>query len=185
MTARAAFWLDQMKPRAFYSTPSFALHLAEVAQSEGIDPKQFGLECMFFSGEPGASIPAIRNKIKETYNSEVFDCGTMAEMTPFMSAAGAAGATEGMLLWQDIVYTEVCDPKSFRRVPFGQRGTPVYTHLERTSQPMIRLASGDLTVWEDGPSPCGRTYPATATRYLWTRGRRFYNPRRECLSERG
>jgi phenylacetate-CoA ligase len=44
-------------------------------------------------------------------------------------------------------------------VPYGARGTPVYTHLERTSQPMIRLVSGDLTLWEDGPNPCGRTYP--------------------------
>jgi phenylacetate-CoA ligase len=35
----------------------------------------------------------------------------------------------------------------------------VYTHLERTSQPMIRLLSGDLTQWEDGPNACGRTYP--------------------------
>jgi phenylacetate-CoA ligase len=35
----------------------------------------------------------------------------------------------------------------------------VYTHLERTSQPMIRLLSGDLTLWENGPNPCGRTYP--------------------------
>jgi phenylacetate-CoA ligase len=64
-----------------------------------------------------------------------------------------------MLCWQDIVYTEVCDPASMRRVPYGRRGTPVYTHLERTSQPMIRLASGDLTQWVDGPNPCGRTYP--------------------------
>src|SRR4029079_10059357 len=30
MTARAALWLDAMKPEAFYGTPSFALHLAEV-----------------------------------------------------------------------------------------------------------------------------------------------------------
>ena len=75
-----------------------------------------------------------------------------------MSSAGTAG-TGGMVLWQDIVYTEVCDPKTFRRVPFGERGTPVYTHLERTSQPMIRLLSGDLARWEDGPTPCGRTYP--------------------------
>jgi phenylacetate-CoA ligase len=64
-----------------------------------------------------------------------------------------------MLVWQDIVYTEVCDPKTFRRVRYGERGTPVYTHLERTSQPMIRLVSGDLTLWRDGPTPCGRTYP--------------------------
>ena len=44
-------------------------------------------------------------------------------------------------------------------MPFGARGTPVYTHLERTSQPMIRLVSGDLTTWEEGPGACGRTYP--------------------------
>jgi len=76
-----------------------------------------------------------------------------------MHASGTAESSPGMLLWQDIVYTEVCDPQTFRRVPYGQRGTPVYTHLERTSQPMIRLVSGDLTVWENGPTPCGRTYP--------------------------
>jgi phenylacetate-CoA ligase len=64
-----------------------------------------------------------------------------------------------MLCWQDIVYTEVVDPATARRVPFGSEGSPVYTHLERTSQPMIRLLSGDLTRWEAGPSPCGRTYP--------------------------
>ena len=63
-------------------------------------------------------------------------------------------------MWQDIVYSEVCDPVNFRRVPYGEKGTPVYTHLERTSQPMIRLLSGDLTEWRyDGPAPCGRTYP--------------------------
>jgi phenylacetate-CoA ligase len=83
----------------------------------------------------------------------------MAEMTPFMNVAGSEQSDEGMLCWQDVVYTEVCDPKSFRRVPYGERGTPVYTHLERTSQPMIRLLSGDLTLWVDEPNPCGRTYP--------------------------
>jgi phenylacetate-CoA ligase len=79
-------------------------------------------------------------------------------MSPWMNVAGTA-ETDGMLVWQDLVYTEVCDTNRFRRVPYGLRGTPVYTHLERTSQPMIRLVSGDLTLWEDGPTPCGRTYP--------------------------
>jgi phenylacetate-CoA ligase len=158
MTARAAMWLDLMKPSAFYSTPSFALHLAEVARTEGFDPAAFGLKTMFFSGEPGASVPGVRDKIAAAFGARVIDCGSMAEMTPFMNIAGSA-ESNGMLLWQDVVYTEVCDPATFRRVPFGARGTPVYTHLERTSQPMIRLVSGDLTQWEDGPAPCGRTYP--------------------------
>ena len=158
MTARAAMWLDLAKPSALYATPSFALHLAEVARAEGYDPRTFGLKTMFFSGEPGASVPGVRDRIVDAYGARVVDCGSMAEMTPFMHVSGSA-ETDGMLCWQDIVYTEVCDPQTFRRVPYGQRGTPVYTHLERTSQPMIRLASGDLTSWEYGPTPCGRTYP--------------------------
>ena len=158
MTARAAQWLDLVKPAALYATPSFALHLAEVARDEGHDPRTFGLSTMFFSGEPGASVPGVRDRLIAAYGARVVDCGSMAEMTPFMHVAGTAEGA-GMLCWQDIVYTEVCDPATYRRVPYGQRGTPVYTHLERTSQPMIRLASGDLTLWDHGPSPCGRTYP--------------------------
>lgn len=160
MTARAAHWMKSMKPKGMYATPSYALHLAEVAQAEKIDPREFGLGVMFFSGEPGASIPGIRRRIEEAYGAMVFDCGTMAEMTPFMSAAATAENPTGMLLWQDMVYHEVCDPKTFARVPYGSRGTPVYTHLERTSQPMIRLLSGDLAYWSNDPSPCGRTYPS-------------------------
>jgi phenylacetate-CoA ligase len=159
MTARAAMWLANFKPQAFYGTPSFALHLAEVALAEGYDPRDFGLKVMFFSGEPGASVPGVRDKIHAAYNARVIDCGSMAEMSPFMNVAGSEQSEQGMLCWQDVVYTEVCDPKTFRRVPYGERGTPVYTHLERTSQPMIRLLSGDLTRWVNAPNPCGRTYP--------------------------
>jgi phenylacetate-CoA ligase len=159
MTARAAQWMLATKPRALYGTPSYALRLAEVAAEEGIDPRAFGLRIMFFSGEPGASIPSVRSKIEALYGASVFDCGTMAEMTPFMSAAATKESNAGMMLYQDIVYHEVCDPKTFRRVPYGSQGTPVYTHLERTSQPMIRLLSGDLTHWTMEENPCGRTYP--------------------------
>jgi phenylacetate-CoA ligase len=159
MTARCAQWLDTMKPSAFYSTPTYAIHLGEAAIKEGLDPRSFGLKHMFFSGEPGASIPGVRARIENLFGAGVFDSGSMAEMTPWMSVAGSA-QTKGMLCWQDIVYTEVCDQKSMRRVPYGQRGTPVYTHLERTSQPMVRLTSGDLSKWVNDPTPCGRTYPS-------------------------
>jgi len=158
MTARCAQWLNAIKPTAFYGTPTYALHLAQVAQEEGLNPRDFRLQIMFFSGEPGASIPALRGKIEDLFGARVVDCGSMAEMTPWMGLAGTA-ETSGMLCWQDIVYTEVCAPDTMRRVRYGARGTPVYTHLERTSQPMIRLLSGDLTLWTDDQGPCGRTYP--------------------------
>jgi phenylacetate-CoA ligase len=158
MSARCAQWLAALKPDAFYGTPTYAIHLAETAIAEGLDPRAFGIKRLFFSGEPGASIPAVREKIEALYGGKVYDCGSMAEMTPWMNVASSE-QTAGMLCWQDVVYTEVCDPKTMQRVPYGSRGTPIYTHLERTSQPMIRLASGDLTLWTDAPNPCGRTYP--------------------------
>tara|TARA_Y100000294_G_scaffold1276_1_gene1584 strand:- start:2871 stop:4301 length:1431 start_codon:yes stop_codon:yes gene_type:complete len=158
MSARCVQWLNMLKPTAFYGTPTYALHLAQVAEDEGLNPRDFQLKIMFFSGEPGASIPAIRERIESLYGAKVYDSGSMAEMSPWMNVASSA-ETDGMLCWQDIVYTEVCDPKTMHRVPYGQRGTPVYTHLERVSQPMIRLASMDLTLWVNEPNPCNRTYP--------------------------
>jgi phenylacetate-CoA ligase len=157
-TARAVVWLREMRPTVFYGTPSYALHLAEVAREAGVDPREFGLRILFFSGEPGASIPSIRGRIERLYGGLVFDSGSMAEISPWMNL-GESAARAGMLVWQDIVYTEICDPGTLRRVPYGSEGTPVYTTLHRRSQPMVRLLSGDLTRWEAGPSPCGRTYP--------------------------
>ena len=157
-TRRAITWLREMRPTVFYGTPSYALHVAETAAQMSVDPREFGLRILFFSGEPGASIPPIREKIARIYGALVYDSGSMAEVSPWMNL-GESTARVGMLCWQDIAYTEVCDPVTLRRVPYGAEGTPVYTTLERLSQPMVRLLSGDLTRWEAGPSPCGRTYP--------------------------
>lgn len=157
-TIRAVNWMRQMQPSVFYGTPSYALRVAEVAVEHDVDPRTLGLRKLFFSGEPGASVPTVRHQIEEAFGGEVFDSGSMAELTPWMNLAETTAHT-GMLCWQDVNYTEVCDPTTMARVPYGAEGTPVYTALERTSQPMIRLVSNDLTRWEAGPSPCGRTYP--------------------------
>ena len=157
-TLMAVQWARELRPTAFYGTPSYALHFAETARREGLDPKAFGFRTLVFSGEPGAGIPATKRLIEETFGGACIDTGSMAEMTPWMTNAECRHRT-GMHLWQDLVYTQVCAPGTFGPVPFGAEGTPVYTHLERTSQPMIRLVSGDLARWTDAPCPCGRTYP--------------------------
>jgi len=157
-TLMAVQWARELRPSAFYGTPSYALHFAETARREGIDPRALGFRTLLFSGEPGAGIPATKRLIEETFGASCIDMGSMAEMTPWMSN-GECRHRAGMHLWQDIVYTEVCDPRTWERVLYGEEGTPVYTHLERTSQPMIRLVSGDRARWTDAPCPCGRTYP--------------------------
>jgi phenylacetate-CoA ligase len=157
-TLMAVQWARQMKPTAFYGTPSYALHFADTARREGIDPRSLGFRILFFSGEPGAGIPATKRLIEETFAGACIDMGSTAEMSPWMTD-GECLERKGMHLWQDVVFTQVCDPRDFLPVPDGGEGTLVYTHLERTSQPMIRFLSGDLTRWTFEPCSCGRTYP--------------------------
>jgi phenylacetate-CoA ligase len=159
-TERAVEWIEMVKPTALYATPSYALYLAETARGMGYDPREdFGFRFMFFSGEPGASVPATRSEIEERFGCYIVDQGSMAEMTPWMSNSGCRHLERGMHLWQDIVYTELVEPISRNPLPLSSEGVPVYTHLERTSQPMIRYWSGDITRWEMLDCPCGRTYP--------------------------
>lgn len=155
---RTLQWMRQMRTTVFYGTPSYALRLAEVAAETGIDTRDLGLRMMVFSGEPGASVPAIRQRVIDAFDVEVYDSGSMAEVAPWM-ALGSTTNEPGMFCWQDLVYTEVCDPLTMARVPYGAAGTPVYTTLERTAQPMIRLLSNDLTRWEAPDPTRGRTYP--------------------------
>jgi phenylacetate-CoA ligase len=155
---RTLQWIRQTRTTVFYGTPSYALRLAEVAVEHDIDPRGLGLRKMFFSGEPGASVPAIRQRIIDAFGAEVYDSGSMGEVAPWMSL-GASRNEPGVFCWQDLVYTEVCDPSTMHRVPYGGEGTPVYTTLERTAQPMIRLLSNDLTRWEAPDPSRGRTYP--------------------------
>ncbi len=157
-TDRAIDWLLTLKPQAFYGTPSYALYLAERAKARGIDPHEFGISILFFSGEPGAGIPTTKHVIEEIFGGICVDTGSMAEATPWMSNAECKYRT-GMHLWQDIVYTEVLHPQSHQLVPYGCEGSPVYTHTFRQAQPIIRMWSGDLTQWANDPCPCGRTYP--------------------------
>lgn len=168
-TERAVEWIAMVKPTALYGTPSYALYLAEVAKKMGYDPRHhFNFRFMFFSGEPGASVPATRKEIEDTYGCYIVDQGTMAEMTPWMSNSGCRHLERGMHLWLDIVYTEIVDPERKAPVPWGGEGVPVYTHLERTSQPMIRYWSGDIARWDMVDCPCGRTYP-TLTQGIYGR----------------
>ena len=159
-TESAVDWIGLVKPTALYGTPSYALYLAATARRMGIDPRNdFNFRLMFFSGEPGASIPSTRREIEEAYGCYVVDQGSMAEMTPWMTNSGCRHMKRGMHLWDDIVYTEVLDRESITQVPPGDEGVPVYTHLERTSQPMVRYWSGDVARWDTAPCACGRTYP--------------------------
>jgi phenylacetate-CoA ligase len=156
---RGLEWMKEVKPTVFYGTPSYSLYLAEKARAMGMDPrKDFNFRILIFSGEPGAGVPSTKKRIEETFGGICIDSGSTAEMAPWMADSECAHR-QGMHFWQDIVFAELVDRNTHRRVPYGQEGVTVYTHLERNSQPMIRFWAGDIALWVNDPCPCGRTYP--------------------------
>ena len=66
----------QHSPTVICCTPSYALHLAEVGGENSIDVGQLGVRLLVLAGEPGGSVPAVRQKLQTTWNAAVHDhCG--------------------------------------------------------------------------------------------------------------
>lgn len=145
-------------------TPSYVAHLGRRAAEMGYDPSEFRIALSIVGGEPGGSIPSVRSKISGSWDgAAVVDvsAGSTSEMYPFIANVGCIEQQDGGVhLFQDENYTEiVSDDDPNVPVPAGQQGATVATHLWRRSQPMIRFWMGDVSVLDDEPCSCGRTYP--------------------------
>jgi phenylacetate-CoA ligase len=142
------------------ATPSYMLHMAEVAREVGYDTAASPVRTFLSGGEPGGSIPATRELLLKTWGLEaVCDAGTTSEMFPFVTNAECR-EMNGMHVYSDEVWTEVVSPDDSSTVlSEGEIGNMVYTHLWRVSQPMIRFSSNDRSYVSSEPCPCGRTYP--------------------------
>lgn len=152
--------IEQVGSTIFSGTPSYCQHLIGVAEEAGFDLAGCSVQRLIVGGEPGGSLPGIRDVITEGWGASVHDSGSTSEMYPFNTNV-TANPQDGVLLIQDEVYAEVVDrDDAHAPLPHGERGAIVYTHLWRDSQPMIRFWPGDETYMvHDGPTSCGRTYP--------------------------
>lgn len=159
-TRRHIEMIHQLGCTVIEGTPSYLLHMAEVAAELGYDTAKSPIRRALVGGEPGGSIPSTRERILEVWGLEtVCDSGTSSEMFPFCTNADCTEMA-GMHVYTDEVWTEIVHPDdSNSTVVEGETGNLVYTHLWRRSQPMIRFAVGDRSFMTSEPCPCGRTYP--------------------------
>ncbi|MBI2462369.1 MAG: AMP-binding protein [Candidatus Rokubacteria bacterium] len=148
-------WMRQLGATAFVSTPSYGLHLAEVARNQGIDPVALGVRTTVHAGEPGAGIPAIRRRLEEAWGARAYDHAGMTEV-------GAWGfecvAQAGLHVNETEFIAEVLDPETGRPVGEGEVGELVLTNLGRGGSPVFRYRSGDRVRWSAEPCPCGRSF---------------------------
>ncbi|WP_226527231.1 phenylacetate--CoA ligase family protein [Metabacillus niabensis] len=133
-------------------TPSYALHLAEVAEENSIDLRETNIKTIITAGEPGGSVPSIRQQIERLWNAKLYDHVGMTEI-------GAYGysCTEqnGLHVNEAEFIVEVINPDTLEPVGKRERGELVLTNLGRYGYPLLRYRTGDMVICSEEPCPCG------------------------------
>ncbi len=138
-------------------TPSYALRLAEVAQEHGIDMRESSVRVTIHAGEPGASIPATRERIERAWSAKTYDHAGMTEMGAY---GFMCSQQQGIHVNEGEFIAEILDPHSSLPVEEGQTGELVLTNLGRWGTPAIRYCTGDLVRHGGYRCACGRTFLA-------------------------
>jgi phenylacetate-CoA ligase len=134
-------------------TPTYALRLADVARSQNFSLDACSLKKIIVAGEPGGSIPAIRNRIETAWGNgcRVFDHHGMTEVGPVsyecVDVPGVLHVNESAYL------AEVLDAETLQPVGEGEVGELVLTTLGREASPLLRYRTGDMVKpsWKGKP----------------------------------
>lgn len=153
-TERQVRIMKDMGSTALVSTPSYALHIAEVAEQSGISGSDLGLKIGLFGAEP--STKNLRSEIEERWGLFATNNYGLSEVM----GPGVSGECEfrcGMHINEDHFIAEVIDPDTLEPVPYGERGELVLTTLTKEALPLLRYRTKDITRFLPGQCRCGRT----------------------------
>ena len=154
-TEKQLMLMRDLGTTAIACTPSYFLHIIEVARKLGIDfRRDTRLRHGIFGAEPWTD--EMRRKIEEASGIVAHDIYGLTEI----SGPGVAGNCEfsnGLHIWEDHYYPEIVDPDTLEPLPDGEFGELVFTTLDRFGTPMVRYRTRDLTRLHPETCKCGRT----------------------------
>ena len=148
-------FITDFKTTALHAIPSYAIRLAEVFMSEGIDPTSTSLRTLVIGAEPHTDEQ--RKKIERLLGVKAYNSFGMTEMNG-PGVAFECTEQNGMHIWEDCYLIEIINPETGEPVPDGEVGEMVLTTLDREMMPLLRYRTRDLTRILPGECPCGRTH---------------------------
>jgi len=137
-------------------TPSYFLHIAEVAKSLNVDFKR---DTKLRAGLFGAEFWSenMRKRIEDTTGVRAYDIYGTSELNGplFMECT----YQNGIHAWADQYIMEVINPDTGEVLGEGEEGELVVTTLAKEALPLIRYRTGDITHLNFEKCECGRTHP--------------------------
>ena len=167
-------------------TPSYVLHLADVAERAGLDLKRdFKLRLGVHTAEPMTE--AARRAIETRWSIKAYDnFGSVETGAPTFECPEQSGYH----INEDAYIFEILDRETLMPLTSGQDGVVVVTSLFKEAAPVIRYNLEDISSISDDPCPCGRTFrrlmkiKGRASEMLKVRGVPFYPTAVEGVLER-
>ena len=154
-TEKQLMLMRDLGTTAIACTPSYFLHIIEVAKKLGIDfRRDTKLRHGIFGAEPWTD--EMRAKIESSAGIVAHDIYGLTEISG-PGVAGSCGHCDGLHVFEDHYYPEIVDPETLEPLPDGQEGELVFTTLDRFGTPMVRYRTRDLTRLRPETCACGRT----------------------------
>jgi len=147
--------LQDFGSHVLFSTPSYALNIAEVARKEGQDLASGPLRIGLFGAEPWSD--EMRVELEKQLGLKAMDIYGLSEI---MGPGVACECPEqnGLHGWEDHFLFEIIDPETEEPLPYGSVGELVITTLTKEALPILRYRTHDITKLTDEPCKCGRSH---------------------------
>jgi phenylacetate-CoA ligase len=155
-TERQIDIMRDFKTTTLASTPSYSLHIAEVAEERGLDPaKDFHLRLGVFGAESWSE--EMRKNIENRWGIVAHEHYGLTELI----GPGVVSECEYKKLHinADHFYPEIIDPLTGETLENGEEGELVYTTLTKEAFPAIRFRTKDRASITEETCECGRTLP--------------------------
>jgi phenylacetate-CoA ligase len=134
---------------ALACTPTYALRLHEVAVDQQMEGALDTIESVVCTGEPGASLPAVRSAIEAAFGARVYEHAGSTEAGPFGYPCPDGG---GLHIDESQFACEIVGADLQPSGP-GERGELLVTPLGRTGFPVLRYRTGDVVLNTDERCP--------------------------------
>ena len=155
-TERQIELMLDMGVTAIACTPSYLLHMGEVAEGMGISIRDdTNLKVGILGAEPWSE--KMRDRLEKWLGIRAYDIYGTSELSgPLFTECAEQN---GMHVWSDMALVEVVDPETGERMAPGERGELTITMLRKEAMPIVRYRIGDITWIEEDTCTCGRTHP--------------------------
>jgi len=155
-TKRQIVIMKDFGPTILTATPSYALHLSEVANEAGFSFEDFKFKYGIFGAEPWSE--KMREEIEKKLNLVAVDIYGLSEVIGPGVAIECYEAKQGLHIFEDHFIPEIIDPNSGEVLPLGETGELVFTSITKEAFPIIRYRTRDITSLNPEPCICGRTH---------------------------